>query len=232
MASTAGSSTLATTVVASDRPGDEVGPAIGQHLELAVAVELVTEEVHEDHHPGPGLVHHRVERGLVHLEHPDLGAGVVLGRGEQGAGHAPQQVGPRGVGDHPPTRGLDGRHQQPGRRRLAVGGRHRRSSRRSGRRPAPRRRGAAVGAAPGPAGSCHRPARLVGTPLRWSGRWSGPAVAPRQATAAPPRTDRTRHTSARDPTTPVSRPGARGQTLRKRWARRSPRRTRRRCRTT
>ena len=69
----------------------------------------------------------------------------------------------------------------------------------AGRRPARRRHQGAVSTGPHQAESYRRPDRLVGTPLRWSGRWSGPAVAPWQVTAAPPRRT-SRHTSARNPT--------------------------------
>jgi hypothetical protein len=84
-------------------------------LELAVAVELVAEEVAEEDgarpHPAGGLR----QRGLVDLEEPELGAR----RGEEGRGDPRDQVRPGGVVSQPEPRPQDGRRHRR-RRRLPV----------------------------------------------------------------------------------------------------------------
>ena len=54
-------------------------PALGDVLELAVAVELVAEEVAEQHRARPDAADDLRQRALVHLEQPQLG--VALRRG-------------------------------------------------------------------------------------------------------------------------------------------------------
>ena len=53
--------------------GDELAPALGHELELAVAVELVAEEVAERDRARLELRGDRRQRGLVALEQPELG---------------------------------------------------------------------------------------------------------------------------------------------------------------
>ena len=57
-------------------------PAGGDELELAVAVELVAEEVAEEERPRPDAARDLRQRRLVDLEEPELGA---VG-GEEGGG--------------------------------------------------------------------------------------------------------------------------------------------------
>ena len=62
--------------------GNGVPPAGGDELELAVAVELVAEEVAEEERPRPDAAGDLRQRRLVDLEQPELGA---VG-GEEGGG--------------------------------------------------------------------------------------------------------------------------------------------------
>ena len=62
---------------------DELGPAVGDRVELAVAVELVAEQVAEQHGPGGELGRDPVKPELVDLEQAELAvdpAAVVDGR--------------------------------------------------------------------------------------------------------------------------------------------------------
>ena len=100
-------------------PGHRLPPAPHQVLKLAVAVELVAEQVHQRNNPGPGLVDQRWQRGLVHLEQGHLGPISV----EQRGSHPPLQVRSRGVGHHPSARGVQHGPHQPSGGGLAVGAR-------------------------------------------------------------------------------------------------------------
>ncbi len=64
---------------------DSVPPAGGEELELAVAVELVAEEVPEQQRPRPDPPRDLRERRLVDLEQPELGTvGMEEGGGDPG----------------------------------------------------------------------------------------------------------------------------------------------------
>ena len=92
-----------------------VPPALGDVLELAVAVELVSEEVAEAYGAGPHAAHHLREHELVDLEQPEIGTV----RCEERRGDARCQVRARVVPRQSPRRGEDrARHRR--RRRLAV----------------------------------------------------------------------------------------------------------------
>ena len=114
-------------------------PALGQELELAVAVELVAEQVPEQHRPRMQPPRHLGECRLVDLEQPEL---RVRCRQESG-GDARDQVGARPVVGQPRRRREDaGGHRRRG--RLPVGGREQRRAPGQARRQAGRPR-------PGPA---------------------------------------------------------------------------------
>ena len=59
------------------RAGNELGPAVGDQLELAVAVELITEEVGQQQQPRPQLGGNARKPGLVDLEQAELAAPVA-----------------------------------------------------------------------------------------------------------------------------------------------------------
>ena len=104
---------------------DGHAPALGDQLELAVAVELVAEEVPEADGTRAHAPEHLRESGLVHLEEAELG---VPGR-EEGGGHPGDEVRAGVVVRQPEARAQDlGGHR--GGRRLAV---RRRDDRGSGR---------------------------------------------------------------------------------------------------
>ena len=99
------------------QPGHGFPPALGDELELAVAVELVAEEVAEADRFRPQAPHELGQRGLVHLEQAELG----VSGSEQGGGDARDEVRARRVVREPVPRAQDlGRHR--GGRRLAVRG--------------------------------------------------------------------------------------------------------------
>jgi hypothetical protein len=103
--------------------GDRHTPALGDQLELAVAVELVAEEVAETDGARPQAAEQLGQRAFVDLEQPELG--TVLR--EQRRRHAGDEVRARRVVGEPLPRPQDlGRHR--GSRRLAVRGRDRRRS--------------------------------------------------------------------------------------------------------
>ena len=64
--------------------GDRLAPPLGDELELAVAVELVAEEVAEAERARPHAPRDLGQRGLVDLEEAELG----VGRSEEGGGDA------------------------------------------------------------------------------------------------------------------------------------------------
>jgi hypothetical protein len=70
--------------------GDEVGPAVGEQLQLAVAVELVAEEVAENQEGGIEFRGDAVEPSLVDLEQPQLALAAACV--DQRGGHAPVHV--------------------------------------------------------------------------------------------------------------------------------------------
>ncbi len=96
--------------------GHQDRPLVREPLQLAVAVELVAEEVAEHQQARMKAGRDAGEPGLVELEEA-----LVAGLLEQGRGHAPVHVGARPVVDRP----APGRLQDPGdharRGRLAVG---------------------------------------------------------------------------------------------------------------
>ena len=91
-------------------------PALGDPLELAVAVELVAEQVRQQHRPGGELTGDGGEPELVDLEQPELAGDAAAGVGsvEERRGHATghvragvivDQLRPRrGAGSRPPSR--------------------------------------------------------------------------------------------------------------------------------
>ena len=92
-------------------------PVGGDVLELAVAVELVAEEVAEQHGARPHAARDLGERALVHLEQPQLGVALRQERGR----HAGGEVRAGAVPGQAALRFEDlGGHG--GGRRLAVGG--------------------------------------------------------------------------------------------------------------
>ena len=95
--------------------GDGVAPAGGDGLELAVAVELVAEEIAEQDRPRLDAPGDLGERRLVDLEEAEL----RVARVEQGGGDARDEVGAGGVVGDPHARPQDLREHRR-RRRLAV----------------------------------------------------------------------------------------------------------------
>jgi len=96
--------------------GDRSAPARRDDLELAVAVELVAEEIAEEQRLRPNAARHLGERALVDLEETELGPA----RSEERGGDSGDEVRPGVVvcDTHPRTQDL-GDHR--GRRRLPVG---------------------------------------------------------------------------------------------------------------
>ena len=93
-------------------------PALGDELELAVAVELVAEQVAEAHRPRRELAHELGKRALVDLEEAELGVAGL----EQSRGHSRDEIRAGGVMREPGAGAQDlGRHRR--RRRLPVRGR-------------------------------------------------------------------------------------------------------------
>ncbi len=93
-----------------------LGPVLRQRLDLAVAIELVAEEVAEHHHGGIELGRDLREPGLVDLEQA-LAAALL----EQRRGDAPGHVRSRPVVDRVAPVGLEHGGDHSRRRRLAVG---------------------------------------------------------------------------------------------------------------
>ena len=98
--------------------GCEIRPAIGDRLELSVAVELVAEEVAEDQHARLELAGDWHEPSLIHLEQAELARPPP--RFEQSRGHPPAHVGARAVSHHGATVALDRRGEHRSGRRLPV----------------------------------------------------------------------------------------------------------------
>ena len=130
---------------------DRRAPALGHELELAVAVELVAEEVAEQQRARPHALECLRKRALVHLEQPELGAPRL----DECRGQAGEEVRSRSI---PGERVLLSRGSRP----PSPWSWSSRSSPRRARRPAeaelparPRRRDrASTGASP--AAWCHR----------------------------------------------------------------------------
>ena len=110
--------------VVRERP-DALAPALGDQLELAVAVELVAEEVAEQNRLRPDAPRDVGKRALVHLEEAQLGFGMRQER----RGDARHEVRARAVVREPDPRAEDLRDHS-GRRRLPVRGRDERGSER------------------------------------------------------------------------------------------------------
>ena len=100
----------------------ELRPAVGQRLELAVAVELIAKEVAEDEHPRIELAGHRHEPRLVDLEDAELAR--LPARVEQRGGDAPVHIRPGSVAHHRDARALHGRADHGRGGRLPVRGGH------------------------------------------------------------------------------------------------------------
>jgi hypothetical protein len=96
---------------------DDLCPAVGDDLELAVAVELVAEQVAEQHGARREVGGHRAEPELVDLEQ----AHVAAPGGERG-GHAAGHVGSRPIVDEARAGAAEDRGDHRRRRRLPVGG--------------------------------------------------------------------------------------------------------------
>ena len=97
--------------------GDQLRPLVGQMLELAVAVELVAEQVAEHDQARFQLRGDLGEPGLVDLEQALLARLL-----EQRRGHAPAHVRARTVVNRHAARSAQRRGQHSGGGRLAVGG--------------------------------------------------------------------------------------------------------------
>ena len=147
-----GSSALRTKRVRPAALGDRRRPLVGQRLDLAVAVELVAEEVAEHDQRGVELLGDPRQPGLVDLEEA-LAAALL----EQRRGDSPGHVRAGPVVDRRAPVGGEHRGDHPRRRRLAVGGADDRRRRRSSR--APRR-----AIASGSRRSSTRPGRVVPPP--------------------------------------------------------------------
>ena len=104
---------------------DGVAPPLGDDLELAVAVELVAEEVPERHRARPRALHRLRQRSLVDLEEPELGAV----RAHERRCDPREEVRSRSVPRERPVRAQDPRGHR-GRRRLSVGRRDERGAER------------------------------------------------------------------------------------------------------
>ena len=105
-------------------------PAVGDRLQLAVAIELVAEQVAEQHASRLERGHDRVHPELVDLEQAELPvdlatpAGGIQQRRRDATGH----VGAGAIGDHPAALAPEDRGDHRRRRRLPVGRRdHRRA---------------------------------------------------------------------------------------------------------
>ena len=98
--------------------GHELRPAVGQQLELAVAVELVPEQVGEQVEAGVHRLRDPRQPGLVDLEEAELAARAV--GVEKSRRHAPAHVRAGAVVHHAAARPLErgGEHRRG--RRLAV----------------------------------------------------------------------------------------------------------------
>ena len=95
--------------------GRRVAPAGGEQLQLAVAVELVAEQVRQQQRPGLYAARHLGQRRLVDLEQPQFG----LAGGQQRRGDPRDEVRARAVVCDPEARPQDlGGHRR--RRGLAV----------------------------------------------------------------------------------------------------------------
>jgi hypothetical protein len=120
-------------------PRDELGPAVGDDVQLAVAVELVTEEVREQDRARLDLLDDRGEPELVDLEEPEVAvqlAAAAARRRCQRAGDAADHVRPGAVVHEPRAGALEHRGDHRGGRRLAVGGRdHDAAARQAAREP-------------------------------------------------------------------------------------------------
>ena len=138
-----GSSALSTSVVAGRaQAAGHIAPALGDGLQLAVAVELIPEQVHEHH--DPRLQCHRppspapprpLRRRRCHRSPSSRRRCARLSRRtrsvarrrrcprKQGGGDPARQVGPGGIGCHVAAVGAQAGAQQPCRGGLAVGGR-------------------------------------------------------------------------------------------------------------
>jgi hypothetical protein len=105
--------------------GDDLRPALRDDLELAVAVELVAEEVGEQQRARAQLAHHGTEPELVHLEEPERPrelAPAAPGGARERRGDAAGHVRARPVVHERLARALEDGRDHRRRRRLAVRG--------------------------------------------------------------------------------------------------------------
>ena len=92
--------------------GHDRGPAVGDRLQLAVAVELVAEEVAEQHRARLELLDHRAEPELVDLEEAEVAgqrAPAAAAGVRQRAGDPARHVRPGAVVDEPRAGALEDR---------------------------------------------------------------------------------------------------------------------------
>ena len=166
----------------SDEPpragGRDPPPAGRDGLELAVAVELIAEQVPEAEHPRCQRRRHRLERGLVDLEDAQIGAAAR----EQCRRDAGGEVRAGGVPAQPPL-GLEHRRQHLRGRGLAVRRRDHNGSAGDPARQASGWRRAPSAEAACPAGSCRRRPPHAVTALQppvlrrpWRGRRSSARI--------------------------------------------------------
>ena len=187
-------------------PGAHHGrPAVGDRLQLPVAVELVAEEVAEQERARGELLDERPEPELVDLEQPDVaghGAPAAARGGRERGGHAARHVRPGAVVDEARAGAVEHRRHHRGGGRLAV----RRTDHHAALREAPGQQPDGVRLQPGehlagqrgPAaaarGADERADRLGGRHLRGeqvhgastrSARWATRTVTGREATGSP-----------------------------------------------
>ncbi len=101
--------------------GDDLRPALGDRLQLAVAVELVSEEVAEQQGSRSQLLDHLREPELVDLEQPELAVDPASARRlQQRRGDPARHVRAGAVVDERDPAQLEDRRDHRRRRRLAV----------------------------------------------------------------------------------------------------------------
>ena len=162
---TSGSSAFSTKRARPSRPLDQLRPAVGEQLELAVAVELVAEQVGEQQQARVELARPRSaarpRRPRTAPAGPRPRPGV-----EQRGGHSPGHVRAGAVVDHRAPGALEAGREHRGRGRLAVRGRDQ-------HRALVEVAGHAARARPARARSSSRPGAVV-PPLRPSAAADGP----------------------------------------------------------
>ena len=162
-------------------------PALGDVLELAIAIELVAEEVREADDARPCASHDLWERELVDLEQAEL----RVARGEQGRRDPRGQVRAGSIPREPAHGGEDRARHRHG-RRLAVRRGHERDARGEAARERVERGRDRASRRASPAAWCRRPgrsharaARRIGPPRSRVASRAGIARAYRQEVALP-----------------------------------------------